>query len=195
MAQSDGSDLLAEKRHRLLALQPELRDAYPHALPAGTLLFRCRTCQRTYPLTHFARNDQRRYGIRPDCRACRAATRPRDLHDPDPEQTHKVCPVCHRRRRVAAFSLSRHQPDGYAPACRDCAKARKQAHADARHHDRVAVHRRERTIQLCATLGIDVPDHDLKRCTRCREVKPIDEFVNDWTRADRKKSICLDCHG
>lgn len=194
MAQSDGSDLLPEKRHRLLALQPELRREYAHVLPDGVLLFRCIACETVYPLSHFARNDQRRYGIKASCRACIRRLRPREQHEPDPEVTRKWCIACGAHHPIAAFYVDRSQPDGYSRSCRALANRRRHALAEARHHTQVQLRRREQTLRLCGELGIDYPGHDIKRCTRCQEVKPLQEFVGEWNRVDRKRSVCRDCH-
>lgn len=194
MAQSDGSDLHPTHRQRLRETQLELWAEYRSSLPPGTLLFRCERCTWVYPLNHFPRNHQRRYGVRPICRACLRDSRPRERHDPDPEVTEKTCPLCRTRRPITAFWIDRSQADGYSPWCRPCTQARREGRAAGRHYDDVTTRRREETLRLCAELGIDYPDHDILRCRYCGEVKPVSEFVNDWRYATRKRTVCLHCH-
>lgn len=193
MARSDGSDITLSKRQRLYDLQPELTRDYPLALPRGTLLFRCVACRQIYPLNHFGRNTQRRYGIRAQCRRCRRTERDPTRTAPDPAMTDKKCRACARRRPVEAFHRNRRGADGYARMCRACTNQRRQARAQARHHDQVVRRRYEQTLRLCGQLGIDYPGHDIKQCPYCARVQPIDEFANDWTRADRKHTACRDC--
>lgn len=194
-ARADGADLEPRKRLRVLSLQGELRRDYRHTLPPGTLLFRCSRCQAVYPLNCFARKGDARYGFRPLCRWCRSRERQEDeRHEPDEAITAKWCPNCRSLRPITTFTIDRRHTDGYAPACRDCLTHRKEERTRARHYDHVQQARREQTIRLCARLGIDVPEYDIKRCCGCGRVKHIDEFVNAWEPNDRKKSRCLDCH-
>lgn len=194
MTLSDGSDLDLTRRQRVLDLQGALKDEYPHALPPGTLLFRCPHCEQVYPLSHFPRNDQRRYGVRTICRACLRDSRPRERHDPDPATTRKRCRWCRVERPTAAFYVDRSQADGYGAGCRACVQARRREVLAARHFDQVVVERREQTLKLCAELGVDYPGYDILRCLKCGEVKPLSECINDWRYASRKKPVCRDCH-
>lgn len=194
MARSDGSDIELNKRQRIYDLQPELRAEYPLELPKGTLLFRCGDCGHIYPLTNFSRNSQRRYGIRANCRSCRRLERDPGRTEPDPDITAKDCPDCGTTLPIRAFYIDLHTQDGYSTRCRECARRRKQARVDARSHAEVAQRRHEQTLRLCGQLGIDYPGYHIKQCSRCEAVKHINEFVNQWDQADRKRSVCRDCH-
>lgn len=194
MARSDGSDIVQTKRQRLLNLQDALKRAYPTKLPADTLLFRCDHCGKTRPLNHFARNDQRYYGIRPVCRACRRVTRPKEQHEPDPSIIEKYCRHCHTKKSITEFWINRGQPDGYSIWCSSCARARRTELSTDRHYNSALIARREHTLKLCGELGIDYPGYDIMRCLSCNKIKPVNEFINDWSYVSRKKSICRNCH-
>lgn len=191
MAKVDGSDLAPDKRLRILSLQSDLIKEYPHALPAGTLLMRCKTCRGIFPLSSFSRNAERRYGVRETCRLCRRKERPAVRNAPDVSLTHKWCHHCKVSHPISAFYRDRSQPDGHSRWCREAAIERRHALQDEAHHDTVLIARHNQTLRLCSEEGIDYPGHDIKKCSSCGKIKHIDEFVNDWARKDRKKSTCV----
>lgn len=194
MAKVDGSDLEPSKRLRILGLQSELLNDYPAVLPPGTLLMRCKKCQGVFPLSNFSRNAERKYGVRETCRQCRRKERPAVNNAPDTTLKEKWCHRCKVCHPISAFYRDRSQPDGYSRWCREAAIERRQALQRGSHYDNVAISRHNQTLRLCSEEGIDYPGHDIKKCSACGLIKHINEFVNDWTRRDRKKAICLECH-
>jgi len=194
MARSDGADLLPHKRLKLLELQPELREAYGHYLPEGVLLLRCHDCGHVLPLNHYSRNDQRRYGVRQICRACRRVRRrPLDC-PPDPTLKEKRCRVCCHVKPIAAFARHRRQADGYTNVCRQCGRDRKAMTKSQYTYESVLDYRREQTIRTAGLLGIDCPEFDIKQCSTCRQVFVLDAFEFDTSRADWRRPQCHACH-
>lgn len=194
MARSDGTDLLPHKRLRLLELQPELREAYGHHLPDGVLLLQCNDCNQILPLNHYSRNNQRRYGVKQICRACRRRYRcPLDC-PPDPTLKEKRCRVCRRVKPVESFAKHRQQVDGYTKVCRQCDRDRKAATHSQYTPESVMDYRREQTVRVAGLLGIDCPDVDIKQCSACHGVFVIEAFEFDASRADWHRSQCQACH-
>ena len=98
------------------------------------------------------------------------------------ERRAKTCPDCGQTKLDSDFGDNASRPDGLAHYCKECFRARANAH-----------YRRKRaSMGLPVRRPYDGPD-DHKRCAECRMVKPLTEFHKSPQQSGGYNCYCKDC--
>ena len=110
----------------------------------------------------------------------------------------KRCTECGEVRPLEAFSPDTSRRDGRDPRCRVCrakrARERHWAQKGIPESDWPRLHAEaDRKAEARANRPTSVPD-GFKWCTRCHEVKPLEEFSPAERRRDGRTSWCLVCN-
>ena len=132
----------------------------------------CARCDRDMPVSEFGENRSRPDGRQAYCRACfldyRAVSHVPVTKTAPPK---KRCEKCRVVKPIDDFRDDGRRQDGRARWCRPC-------------HDE----------WLGARWGRrpEIPE-GMKRCSRCREVKPVEEFFRNAARHDGLTSYCKVC--
>jgi len=100
----------------------------------------------------------------------------------DEGESCKRCPDCGRERALSAFGRNASRPDGLSFYCLECFRARNNALYRAR---------RERAGATVREPYTGPEDH--KRCSACREVKPLADFHRAPHQSGGYNCYCKDC--
>jgi hypothetical protein len=137
---------------------------------------RCPKCGETKFAQRFFRHKNRRDGLASWCSACMLAYQ-HGQRSPKPAirvpDGMKRCCTCKEIRQQADFAVSRRERDGLQRRCRSCTRTRKMARY-------IYVQR-------------EVLPHDVKRCRRCKDVKPRTDFTSSTVNRDGLYSYCHPC--
>lgn len=114
--------------------------------------------------------------------ACELAEKTEEELAPNPD--YKVCKRCGRELPKTAFSKNARQYDGLQSTCKECA--------------RLAWNNWNKTQKkLTKKKDEDMEDNvttpDSKRCSKCGETKPLDEFGRHSKNKDGKQKWCKAC--
>jgi hypothetical protein len=94
----------------------------------------------------------------------------------------KDCPKCGLTQLRGAFGTNRSRPDGLSFYCKACSRAIAKA-----------FYREKRAAQGLEIREPDASPPGFKRCSRCREVKKLDEFHRQATQARAQNTYCKPC--
>ncbi len=186
---------------------------------APTLKF-CADCEQTKPITEFYRDINSKDGHQRVCRSCALAMNndyiSRLQNHPDREQkvaahrrkqTVRVCienglPIpneaddadvkqcsrCQYVRSLDEFYANRRALDQKASRCMHCNKGRQQGSPEE-----VAHVRHQQTLKVLAKHGLSHPGHDVKECSQCEFIHPLEAFSNNRKNLDGKEYCCRGC--
>ena len=197
-------DKLAKKKAKELANKP-----------AGERKF-CRTCSDEKELSEFYVSS--RDGTMPDCKECTSArARERKAAKPNARKMYpiekdgngidvKECSVCHERKNLQEFSPRSKEKGTFQPRCKSCDKAIQRACCKKRTAKNIAKRDSDgnsENVSKSNTKGKGrKPLHDVilnlagepsKECCRCGEIKSIEEFYSDISKATGKTAACKKC--
>lgn len=181
---------------------------------------RCAGCEQTKPITEFYRDINGKDGHQRLCRSCAAALNndyiTRLLDHPDREekviahrrkQTVRVCiehglPIpaeddnadvkqcsrCQCVRSLDEFYANHRALDQKGSRCIQCNKGRQQGTPEE-----VAHVRQQQTLKVLAKHGLSHPGHDVKECSQCGFIHPLEAFSNNRKNLDGKEYYCRGC--
>lgn len=105
----------------------------------------------------------------------------------------KRCTKCREVKALEDFSPDKSRRDGRDPRCRACkAKCERERHWKQQGIPESDWPRLHQEADARAARRNSVPD-GFKRCSRCHEVKPLEEFPPDKSRWDGRQSRCRAC--
>lgn len=174
---------------------PPLSPPQPDTVSRGPATKRCSHCHSEQPLEAFRHNQRAPDGRAWACRTCMsqqararyiqrkiAAGAPvdADWDRPIDRAREKRCSHCRQVKPLDAFGVDRSRRSGRRSWCRACGLARVDARRRARglpdlERDVVIDHTRE------------------KRCSRCREIKPLSAFHHNRSMRDGRHGYCRAC--
>jgi len=194
MRYADGREVVPSKRYRLLELQQELRLRVTATFPDDALLFACRKCDQVRLVTDFDLVGRNKYGLNLTCRVCKDAAR---TTFPPQMEGERKCRLCSEEKPITDFSIDRRKKTGRGSRCKACVSRSVRERSQARDgvvDETVLEFRKRQTLRLVLEEGLnDVPDHQLKRCSRCRAVKPLAGFYVSFHSSDRRYPHCSEC--
>jgi len=94
----------------------------------------------------------------------------------------KKCPRCGEIKDSDSFGRNRTLPDGLSYYCKACTRANNNE-----------LYRRRRESQGLQFREPDNSPQGFKRCSRCREVKPLERFHRQRTQSGGYNTYCKDC--
>lgn len=94
----------------------------------------------------------------------------------------KRCATCKKLRKTTEFPPSPRHRGGLYPYCHAC----HAAYQSNRHPNRAVIDTRRRE-------HLSLRSQQLKRCTKCREIKSYSEFLPDTRHSDGLQSHCKAC--
>ncbi len=97
----------------------------------------------------------------------------------------KRCSRCHRIQPLNAFSLRQSAPDGHNNYCRRC-------HATYS-RERAAERRAQQGLPIDVDWNRRIDRSQEKRCSRCRVIKPLDDFIRNRAKRDGHDAYCRSC--
>ncbi len=170
-------------------------DEFEENCPEGTLFFRCNDCKTVRPIYYFHKHNKQWFGILESCTDCTRVKR-NSAGGKKPASYLKWCISCEQDKPKSEFHRDRNSRDGLNAACRSCHLSRTRRYREALSADpeRVSQFRRKQTIRTAFEHNLPVPDMDIKACSKCKEIKPIDEFYNATSSSDGKNHRCISCH-
>lgn len=115
--------------------------------------------------------------------ACDLAFKTED--DPAPNPDYKVCKRCGRELPKTAFSKNARQYDGLQSTCKECAR---QAWNNWNKTQKKLTKKKDDDMEENAT----IPE-GMKLCTKCGEVKSLDDFGQHSKHKDGKQRWCKAC--
>lgn len=174
---------------------PPLSPPQPDTASRGPATKRCSHCHSEQPLEAFRHNQRAPDGRAWACRTCMSqqararyiqrkigagAPVDADWDRPIDRAREKRCSHCRQVKPLDAFGVDRSRRSGRRSWCRACGRARVDAHRRARglpelERDVVIDHTRE------------------KRCSRCREIKPLSAFHHNRSQTGGRYAYCRDC--
>ena len=134
----------------------------------------CSRCKEIKPADQFNRDRKNKDGLQAWCKPCWTEHRASVDHDVDPTVREKLCSRCKEVKPVGRFSSYRTAKDGLCSWCKDC----------------VNEHGRERSGKL--NYDVD-PTLREKHCSRCKEIKPVDQFDRQRRSRDGLQHRCKSC--
>lgn len=97
----------------------------------------------------------------------------------------KTCRRCKQEHPSANFTHDKYMKDGLCLYCRDCISAGRKYGKDAEKARTAVVLRKAEWVQL--------EGRGLRRCARCKQVKPLDGFGLNNMREDGLNTTCKIC--
>lgn len=134
----------------------------------------CGKCGRTKSVDQFSRDRSNKDGLAAWCKACWKEFRATVDYDVDPTVREKRCSKCKFIKPVNQFGAYRKSKDGLGPWCKPCARE----------------HNRERARRLNYDVDSTLIE---KRCGKCKEIKPVDQFDRHRGRKDGFQTRCRVC--
>lgn len=101
----------------------------------------------------------------------------------------KCCTKCGKLKPLDSFHKRRDDRNGRRAQCKDCESPRLKIN---RKNPQVLRRIKEKR-NLRRKFPKETLPENMKRCTKCRHVKPVECFGNNKTRKDGRHPSCLDC--
>ena len=97
------------------------------------------------------------------------------------QKTHKMCPRCRQIKSVSEFWKNRSSHDGLGSYCSQCGRVLDRIRRPRRGPNKKQIERRK------------LISRGLKRCSLCKEIKPLRKFTKDKHKDDGHISRCKSC--
>lgn len=101
----------------------------------------------------------------------------------DPNATHKICVCCETLKPMCDYHNSKNSADGKVSRCKDCINNR----VKRVNYENLRLKNEPTREDVIASYGGE------KRCTRCKEIKPLEDFYNNKRSKDGLTYRCAEC--
>jgi hypothetical protein len=105
--------------------------------------------------------------------------------------TTKVCGKCKIEKNVSEFHRHRRKKDGLDIYCKVCASERKKEYR-LEHGEEIREKYRIEHPNMIVRVKENIPD-GMKRCFKCKEIKPVDQFSPSKQSKDGRHTNCKAC--
>ena len=145
----------------------------------------CTKCLQIKPINQFSKCKENQDGFHHFCKLCAKKYMEHYTIKIQTPLESKTCKRCGKTKRINEFVKSNSNKDGYRNICKDCMNEYHSINGYGKRKNR------KQYLGIGTLLANTIPGY--RSCTRCMEIKPIDQFPKTTQKTTGVSSWCLSC--